>query len=44
MSYEFKNIHIINIPEELLKDAEFIQDIGEYESEYQNIWQRFKLL
>ncbi len=44
MSDEFKNSPIINIPEELLKDAEFIQDIGEYASEYQNIWQRFKLL
>jgi len=44
MSDEFKNSPIINIPEELLKDAEFIQDIGEYESEYQSIWQRFKLL
>lgn len=33
----------MNIPAELLEGAEFIQDVGEYESVYQDIWMNFKL-
>ncbi len=33
----------LNIPAEKLENTEFIQDLGEYESVYQAIWQRFKL-
>ena len=47
-SYEYlpddlRNNPAINIPQEKLADAEFIMDLGEYESIYQAIWQRFKL-
>jgi len=38
--YEFD---CMNIPAELLEGAEFIQDVGEYESIYQDIWMNFKL-
>lgn len=34
----------INIPSELLENAEFIMDLGDYETKYQNIWTDFKLL
>ncbi len=34
----------INIPEEILGETEFIMDLGEYESRYQEIWAEFKLL
>ncbi len=40
---ELKNNPAINIPAEKLANAEFIKDLGEYESVYQTIWQRFKL-
>lgn len=43
MPEELKNNPVINIPEEYLQNTEFIQDLGEYESVYQAIWQRFKL-
>ncbi|MBE5783808.1 MAG: spermidine/putrescine ABC transporter substrate-binding protein [Clostridiales bacterium] len=33
----------IIVPEELLKDAEFIIDVGEHETKFQNIWTDFKL-
>ena len=33
----------MNIPAELLENAEFIIDVGEYESVYQDIWMNFKL-
>ncbi|MDD4080730.1 MAG: spermidine/putrescine ABC transporter substrate-binding protein [Eubacteriales bacterium] len=34
----------INIPDEILGETEFIMDVGEYESRYQEIWAEFKLL
>ena len=39
-----QNNPAIKIPDELLKDAEFIVDVGEYETKFQNIWTDFKLL
>ena len=33
----------LNIPEDLLATAEFVQDVGAYESVYQDIWMDFKL-
>ena len=33
----------INIPADILGETEFIMDLGDYESVYQNIWQEFKL-
>ncbi len=33
----------LTIPAEKLENTEFIQDLGDYESVYQAIWQRFKL-
>lgn len=47
-AYEFipdalKNSPAINIPREQLAQAEFIKDVGEYESKYQQIWADFKL-
>ena len=33
----------LNIPEELLATKEYVEDIGEYESVYQDIWSEFKL-
>jgi spermidine/putrescine transport system substrate-binding protein len=44
MPDSLKNNPVINIPQDMLKEAEFIQDLGEYDSVYQSIWQRFKLL
>ena len=39
-----KNNPVTNIPEDMLKNAEFIQDLGtENESKFQAIWQEFKL-
>lgn len=38
-----KDAVALNIPEDLLKTAEFVQDVGEYESVYQDIWMAFKL-
>ncbi len=43
MPEDFKQNPVIAIPDELLVDAEFIQDVGEFESEFQKIWQEFKL-
>lgn len=39
----FRENPAIAVPEEMLKDAEFIRDLGDYESAYQAVWQRFKL-
>lgn len=39
-----RNNPALNIPDELLKDAEFIVDVGDYETKFQNIWTDFKLL
>lgn len=33
----------IRIPKEILGETEFIMDLGEYESKYQEIWAEFKL-
>lgn len=33
----------IKIPKEILGETEFIMDVGEYESKYQEIWAEFKL-
>lgn len=33
----------IRIPKEILGETEFIMDVGEYESKYQEIWAEFKL-
>ena len=33
----------LNIPEDLLATAEFVMDVGAYESAYQDIWMEFKL-
>lgn len=33
----------IRIPKEILGETEFIRDVGEYESKYQEIWAEFKL-
>ena len=38
-----KEFSALNIPEELLATAEYIQDLGEFESLYQDIWMEFKL-
>ncbi len=43
MPESFKQNPVIAIPDELLVDAEFIQDVGEHESDFQAIWQEFKL-
>ncbi len=40
---ELRNSAAINIPAEILGDTEFIMDLGEYESVYQQIWADFKL-
>ncbi len=34
----------IHVPDALLENAEFIMDVGEYETKFQNIWTDFKLL
>lgn len=33
----------LNLPEELLPTSEFIQDLGDYEAVYQQIWEEFML-
>ena len=33
----------LNVPEELLATKEYVEDVGEYESVYQEIWMEFKL-
>lgn len=33
----------LNIPEELLPTAQYVEDVGEYESVFQDIWMEFKL-
>lgn len=42
LSEEFKQNPVLNIPSELLENAEFIQDVGETQSLYMDIWTRFK--
>ena len=47
-AYEFipeylRNNPAINIPKEVLGETEFIMDVGEYESKFQEIWAEFKL-
>lgn len=44
LSDELRNNPVLNIDAELLEDAEFIKDLGDYESVYQEIWKNFKLL
>lgn len=44
MNETLKNNPAINIPKEILGETEFIMDLGEKESDFQAIWQRFKLL
>jgi len=39
----FFEFDCMNIPAELLATAEYIQDVGEYESVFQDIWMEFKL-
>lgn len=39
----YLNNPVINIPSELLANHEFIMDLGENESKFQNIWTQFKL-
>lgn len=33
----------MNVPDDLAAGAEYVQDVGEYESVYQDIWMEFKL-
>ncbi len=40
---EFRNNPALFIPPDVLGTPEFIQDLGEYESVYQQIWTEFKL-
>lgn len=40
---EYRTDPAINIPAQYLKDAEFIRDLGPYETKFQNIWTDFKL-
>lgn len=42
LSDEFKQNPVLNIPSELLENAEFIQDVGETQALYMDIWTRFK--
>ena len=44
LSQAFLDDPAINIPSQLLENAEFIMDLGDYETKYQNIWTDFKLL
>lgn len=39
----FFEFDCMNIPADLLATAEYIQDVGEYESVFQDIWMEFKL-
>lgn len=38
-----KDLVALNVPADLLAEAQFIEDVGEYESVYQDIWMEFKL-
>lgn len=40
---ELRDNPALNIPAEILGETEFIMDLGEYESVYQQIWTEFKL-
>lgn len=40
---EVLNNPALYISPELMEDAEFIKDVGEFESKYQNVWTSFKL-
>lgn len=42
LSDEFRNATVMNVPEELLKDAEFIEDVGATDTLYQEIYTAFK--
>ena len=43
ISDEFKAYAALNVPEELLATKEFVQDVGEFESVFQDMWLEFKL-
>lgn len=43
ISEETKQYAALNVPEELLATKEYVEDVGEYESVYQEIWMEFKL-
>ncbi|MDO4548967.1 MAG: spermidine/putrescine ABC transporter substrate-binding protein [Clostridia bacterium] len=43
VSEDFLNNPVVYIPDEILGEAEFIEDIGEYESIYSDIYTQFKL-
>ena len=43
ISEDYKDYTALNLPEELLATSEFIQDLGDYEALYQQIWEEFKL-
>ena len=38
-----KDYAAFNIPEDKIATAEYVQDVGEYESKFQEIWMNFKL-
>lgn len=42
LSEEFKQNPVLNVPSELLENAEFIQDVGDAQTLYMDIWTRFK--
>ncbi|MDD6141918.1 MAG: spermidine/putrescine ABC transporter substrate-binding protein [bacterium] len=42
LSDTFKNASVMNVPDELLVDAEFILDIGAHETKFQEIYTAFK--
>lgn len=42
LSEDFRNAAVMNVPEELLKDAEFIEEVGATETLYQEIYTAFK--
>lgn len=43
ISPEMKSFTALNVPEELLATKEYVEDLGENESLYQDIWMEFKL-
>jgi len=43
ISEDLLALDALNVPEELLATKEFVMDVGEYESVYQDIWMEFKL-
>ncbi|MCI5955801.1 MAG: spermidine/putrescine ABC transporter substrate-binding protein, partial [Clostridiales bacterium] len=42
LSEQFKNATVMNVPDELLEGAEFIEDVGATETTYQEIYTAFK--